>query len=132
MVLTVAFGVLVLIGALLAFAATRPGSMHVERSARIKAPAESIFPLISDFHRWEAWSPYEKLDPAMKKTFSGAASGTGAVYEWQGNNKAGQGRMEMTAVSTPSQVTIRLDFMKPFEAHNVAQFTLAPDGDATN
>jgi carbon monoxide dehydrogenase subunit G len=131
MLMDIALAIIVLVVALLAFAATRPGSMHIERSARIKAPASRIFPLICDFRRWEGWSPYERLDPAMKKTYSGASSGTGAVYEWAGNNKAGQGRMEMTDVSDPSRVTIQLDFMKPFEGHNIAQFTLAPDGDAT-
>src|SRR5688500_18970273 len=83
------------IAAILIFAATRPDSFHVERSVSIQAPPERIFPLISDFHRWPAWSPWEKLDPAMKRTHSGAASGTGAAYAWQGNSDVGAGRMEI-------------------------------------
>ena len=92
---------------------------------------EAIFPLISDFHRWTAWSPYEKRDPAMKRTYSGAAQGKGAVYEWEGNSEVGQGRMEITDTSDPSRVTIKLDFMKPFEGHNDAEFALVPQGGTT-
>jgi hypothetical protein len=124
--------VVILIVAVLAYAATRPGTLHVERSAGIKASPEKIFPMISDFHNWSAWSPYEKLDPAMKRTFSGAPRGNGAVYEWEGNSNVGQGRMEITNASPSSNVTIKLDFVKPMEGHNVAVFTLEPKGDTTN
>ena len=123
--------VLVLIVAVLAYAATRPDALHVERSAEIKAPPERILPLIADFHNWASWSPYEKVDPAMKKTYSGPDKGKGAVYEWAGNSQVGQGRMEITDVSEPSRVDIKLDFIKPFEGHNVAVFALRPQGDAT-
>ena len=126
----IALVVVVLVAGVLAYAATRPDSLHVQRAASIKAPPEKIVALISDFHSWTAWSPYEKVDPAMKKTYSGAASGKGAVYEWDGNRQVGQGRMEITEAS-PSRVTIKLDFLKPFEGHNVAAFTLTPQGDAT-
>lgn len=127
--------VVVLIAALLAFAATRPDSFRVQRRASIKASPEKIFPLIADFHRWTSWSPWEKRDPALKRSYSGAASGTGAVYAWEGNRNVGSGRMEITEASSPSKVTIQLDFIKPFEGHNVAEFTLepaGPAGDATN
>jgi carbon monoxide dehydrogenase subunit G len=124
--------VVVLILGVLAYAATRPGAMHVERTATINARPDAIFPLINDFHGWSAWSPYEKLDPEMKKTYSGAPSGKGAVYEWDGNSQAGKGRMEITDVAQPARVTIKLDFIEPFEGHNVAAFSLAPQGDATN
>ncbi|HEY8021999.1 MAG TPA: SRPBCC family protein [Thermoanaerobaculia bacterium] len=127
----IALVVLVLIVALLIYAATRPDSFRVERSTSIKAPPEKIYALIDDFRGWGAWSPWEKLDPAMKRTYSGAAQGKGAVYEWSGNSKVGSGRMEITGTSAPSQVTIQLDFLQPFEAHNVADFTLEPLGDAT-
>ena len=123
--------VVVLVGALLAYAATKPDSMHVQRAASIKAPPDKIFPLINDFHSWSSWSPYEKLDPAMKRTYSGAANGKGAVYEWEGNSQVGQGRMEITDTSHPSRVTIKLDFIKPFEGHDVAEFALVPQGDST-
>ena len=118
----------VVLAAILGFAATRPGTFRVERSKSIEAPPARIFELINDFHRWAAWSPWEKLDPAMKRTFAGAPSGKGAVYEWAGNSKAGEGRMEITGTSPGSKVTIKLDFLKPFEAHNTAEFTLVPAG----
>jgi hypothetical protein len=118
----------VVLAAILGFAATRPGTFRVERSKSIEASPARIFELIEDFHRWAAWSPWEKLDPAMKRTFAGAPSGKGAVYEWAGNSKAGEGRMEITGMSPGSKVTIKLDFLKPFEAHNTAEFTLVPAG----
>jgi uncharacterized protein YndB with AHSA1/START domain len=124
--------VVVLIAALLAYAATRPNNFRVQRRASIKASPEKIFPLIADFHNWTSWSPWEKKDPALKRTFSGAPSGKGAVYAWEGNRDVGSGRMEITEAASPSKVTIQLDFIKPFEGHNIAEFTLEPVGDATN
>jgi hypothetical protein len=124
--------VIMLVAALLAYAATKPDTFHIQRSANIKAPPEKIFALIEDFHSWSAWSSWEKMDPAMKRTYSGSANGTGAVYAWKGNNKVGEGRMEITDTSPPSKVTIKLDFIKPFEGHNIAEFTLDPKGDSTN
>ena len=116
----------------LILAAMRPNVFSVQRSIGIRAPADRIFPLIADFRQWPAWSPWERIDPAMKRTLSGAASGPGAVYEWQGSSKVGQGRMEMREVVPPSKVAIQLDFIKPFEGHNVTEFTLAPRGDTTD
>jgi uncharacterized protein YndB with AHSA1/START domain len=127
----IALAVVVAIGVLLVYAATRPGSLHVQRTASIKAPPERIFPLISDFHSWSSWSAYEKVDPGMKRAYSGAATGKGAVYEWAGNSQVGQGRMEITDVSHPSRVTIKLDFIKPLEGHDIAEFALVPQGDST-
>lgn len=123
--------IVVLLGAVLVVAATRPDTFRIERSADIKAPPEKILVYIADFHRWGLWSPYEKLDPAMQRDYSGAATGKGAVYSWASDGKAGAGRMEITDVS-PSRVLIQLDFAKPFESHNMAEFTLTPSGDATN
>jgi uncharacterized protein YndB with AHSA1/START domain len=123
--------VVLLIGGLLGFAATRPDTFRVERSASINAPPEKIFALIQDFHNWPSWSPWEKLDPAMKKTHSGSEQGTGAAYAWEGNNDVGQGHMEITDATSPSKVVIKLDFLKPFEAHNMAEFTLEAKGAAT-
>ena len=128
----IAIAVVVLVAAVLVFAATRPDNFRVQRATSIKAPPEKIFPLITDLHRWGSWSPWEKMDPAMKRSYSGAASGKGAVYAWEGNSKVGEGRMEITYVSPPSKVTIKLDFVKPIEGHNVAEFTLEPKGDSTN
>ena len=123
--------VVVLIGALLAYAATRPDSFRVERAAVIKAPPAKVFALIDDFHQWAGWSPWEKLDPSMKRSHSGAASGKGAVYAWEGNGDVGAGRMEILETTAPSRVLIRLDFMKPFEATNTAEYTIQPEGEAT-
>jgi uncharacterized protein YndB with AHSA1/START domain len=121
----------VLLTAVMVLAATKADTFHVERTVWIKAPPEKVFPLINDFHNWGSWSPWEKLDPTMKRTHSGAASGKGAVYAWEGNNDVGQGRMEIRDEAPPSRVTIQLDFLKPFEAHNVAAFTLEPKGEFT-
>lgn len=129
MLIPIAAGAAALLGGLFTYAATRPGAFRVQRSALVQAPPEAILPHLTDFRRWAAWSPYEKLDPQMKKTFGGAESGPGAVYTWQGR-KAGAGRMEMTGAS-PRGVTIRLDFTKPFEAHNTSEFLLEPQGAAT-
>lgn len=120
-----------IIAAVLAYAATRPNDFVVSRSATIKAPAETIFPLINDFRRWPEWSPFEKLDPQMRRTLSGADSGKGAAYAWEGNSKAGKGRMEITHSVPSSQVALKLDFEKPFRANNIVDFSLSPSGDGT-
>jgi len=104
----------------------------MQRSTRVNAPADQIFPHINDLRRWVAWSPFEKLDPAMNKTYSGSSSGPGAIYEWEGNKKAGKGRMEITRVTEPSEVVIKLDFIKPFEGHNVTTFTMTPAAGGTD
>jgi hypothetical protein len=127
----VAIAIVVLLAAVLVCASTQPSTFRVQREVSIKARPEKIAGLISDFHSWSLWSPYEKLDPAMKKTFNGAESGRGAVYEWEGNSKAGTGRMEITDASA-SRVAIKLDFQKPFKSHSVAEFTLDPQGDSTH
>jgi uncharacterized protein YndB with AHSA1/START domain len=128
----VAMGIVVLVAAILVFAATKPDIFRVQRTTSIKAPPETIFAHISDLHRWRAWSPYEKKDPAMKRTLSGAGNGKGAVYEWDGNKDVGKGRMEIIEASPPSKVRLTLDFVKPFEAHNIVEFTLEPNGDSTH
>ena len=112
--------VVVLIAAVLGFAMTKPDSFSVQRTANIKAPPEKIFPLIIDLHSWGSWSSWEKLDPTMKRMYSGAQSGKGAVYEWEGNAKIGTGRMEIVDATPPSKVAIKLDFLKPIEGHNIA------------
>ncbi|HSW11680.1 MAG TPA: SRPBCC family protein [Solimonas sp.] len=116
--------------ALLLFAATRPDSFRVERSTLVQAPPAAIQPLIEDFHRWTAWSPWEHRDPAMKRTYSGAERGIGAAYAWEGNSEVGSGRMEILE-STPQKIVIKLDFITPFEGHNTAEFTLVPEGNST-
>ncbi|HEY4137420.1 MAG TPA: SRPBCC family protein [Casimicrobiaceae bacterium] len=128
--MTIAIVVIALIAAFLLYAAMRPNEFRVHRSARINAAPDKIFPHIADFHEWVNWSPYERLDPAMKKTHSGAPSGKGAIYEWDGNSKAGQGRMEIVDVTAPRNLTVDLHFVRPFRAHNAAEFTLdqKPEG----
>ncbi len=118
------------IAVVLIIASTRPDIFTVQRSINIKAKPEKIAASITDFHKWTSWSPYEKYDPAMKKTFSGPQKGKGAAYEWNGNSKVGSGRMEIMETS-PSRVSIKLDFFKPMEGHNVADFIFEPDGGST-
>lgn len=117
--------------AILAVAAMKPDTFSLQREADINAPPEKVFALINDFRDWTKWSPWEKLDPGLQRTHSGAASGKGAVYAWSGNKKVGQGRMEILDAS-PSAIKIKLDFLKPFEAHNITDFTLAPRDGGTH
>lgn len=130
MIKTIFIVVILAIVALLAYAATRPNSFRLERQTVIKAPPEKVFANLVDFNKWGAWSPWEKLDPQMKRSHSGAASGKGASYAWAGD-KVGAGRMEILDATPSSSVKIKLDFTKPFEAHNRVDFTLVPQGDST-
>jgi uncharacterized protein YndB with AHSA1/START domain len=127
----IAMVVLVAIVALLGYAATRPDHFRIARSTVIKAPPERIYALLDDFHKWGAWSPYEKLDPAMTRTYGGPASGLGSTYAWSGDGKAGAGRMEIVEIAAPSKLLVDLDFTKPFQSRSKAIFTLVPEGDAT-
>ena len=124
--LTVAVIIVILLAALLAYATTRPASFRVERSIAINAPAAKIYPLISDFHGWREWSPWENLDARLQRTYTG-----GSIYEWEGK-KSGKGRMEITHASPDWHILIKLDFIKPFEGHNTAEFTLTPAANLTN
>jgi uncharacterized protein YndB with AHSA1/START domain len=132
-VIAIVGGILsVLVLAVLIIAATKPDTFRVTRATSIKAPPEKIFPLINDFQQWSAWSPYEHKDPAMKRTFSGAQSGKGAVYAWEGDSQVGQGRMEISDTTPLSKIVLNLDFKKPMEAHNIVVFTMVPKGDVTD
>lgn len=111
-------------------AANTSDTFRVERSTVIAAPAAAIFPHINDFHAWADWSPFERMDTEIAKTFSGPKSGVGAAYAWVGK-KAGSGSMEILRAEAPSKVVIKLDFTKPFTAHNTAEFTLEPHGAGT-
>lgn len=115
----------------LAIAASKPDVLHIERSASIKAAPDKLFALLSDFHQWIKWSPFDEKDPNLKRTFSGAEKGKGAMYEWNGNSDVGSGQMEIVEAKEPSEVKVNLHFVKPFEGSNVARFTLVPEGDAT-
>ena len=131
MIKTILIVLVVVVVAILIYAATKPDTFVVQRSAGVKAPPERIFALISDFKAWPQWSPYEKRDPAMQRTLGGSAQGKGATYAWKGNSNVGEGSMEITEVIEPSRIVIKLDFVKPFAANNVAEFTLVPSGDTT-
>jgi uncharacterized protein YndB with AHSA1/START domain len=127
----IALGLVAVIAIILVLALTKPDTFTVQRSIVIKAPPEKIMPLIADFHNWASWSYWETLDPKMQRTFSGAPSGVGAVYGWKGNSDVGEGRMEVLSLAAPSKVTIKLDFIDPFESSNVTDFVLTPQGDTT-
>jgi uncharacterized protein YndB with AHSA1/START domain len=120
----------VLIAAILVYAASKPDAFRVQRTTTINAPPEKIFPLINDLHSHTSWSPFER-DPEMKRTHSGAPQGTGAVYEWAGNRKVGTGRIAITESTPPSRIMMKLDMFTPFEAHNIVEFTLEPQGQST-
>ena len=131
MLIIIAIIITVAIIMALILAAAKPDSFRIERSINIKALPEKIFPLIIDFHHMNTWSAWEKIDPAMKRSFSGAESGKGAMYAWDGNKEIGQGSMEILEATASSKVLIKIDFYKPFEAHNMVEFTLLPHAEAT-
>ncbi len=107
----IAVVLVVAIAIILILAATKPDTFKVQRATTVKAPPEKIFPLINDFHQWGTWSPYENKDPAMKRNYSGAASGKGSVYAWEGNKNVGSGRMEILDSSAPSKIVIKARFL---------------------
>lgn len=132
MIKIIVVAVVVLIAGVLIFAATRPDTFRVERSASIQAPPEKVYALISDFRQWAAWSPWEKKDPAMQRRFGAQTGGKGATYAWEGNKDVGKGSMTITEAIAPSKLMLNLDFEKPFDAHNIVTFSLTPRGDATD
>jgi hypothetical protein len=130
----IALIIILVVAALVTFllvVVSKPNNFRMQRSLTINAPADVIYAHIDDFHKWQAWSPWEQLDPDLKRTYSGAPSGIGAVYDWQGNGKAGQGRMTIREATPAHRLLINLDFIKPFPATNSAEFLLQPSGDAT-
>ncbi len=131
MLLYVLIGLAVLITVMLLLASTKPNTVHYERSTVINASPDKILPHITDFHKWMPWSPWEKLDPHMKRTYVGAVSGVGAKYAWDGRKKAGTGTMEIQEVRADG-VTIDLRFIKPWKAECIAQFHFMPQPNGTN
>ncbi|MET0380166.1 MAG: SRPBCC family protein [Spongiibacteraceae bacterium] len=127
----IAIVVVVLVAGLLLVAAMQPDDFRVQRSATIKAPPEKIFALINHLPSWRQWSPYEKKDPDMQRQFSGPESGVGAAYAWSGDKNVGKGDMKIAAVTEPSKIVIDLNFIEPFQAHNVAEFDLIANGEST-
>jgi uncharacterized protein YndB with AHSA1/START domain len=127
----ITIAVVVIIAGILIIASTKPDTFRVERAASIKAPPEKVFALINDFKRWDEWSPWEKKDPAMKRTYGPTTAGKGARYGWEGNRDVGQGSMDITDSVPSSKVALKLDFVKPFEGHNTVDFSLVPQGETT-
>ena len=128
---TIGVVIVVAIAGILLYAATKPDSFRVQRVVLINAPSDKVFPLINDIKAWTVWSPYEKKDPAMKRTYGAVTAGKGATYAWDGDKNVGQGSIEMIE-SGPRKIVIKLDFLKPFEAHNMGEFLLEPKGDSTS
>lgn len=116
---------------ILLLAAFKPATFRVERRTTVQASAGTVFASLEDFHRWVHWSPWEGLDPALQRTYSGPAVGQGAVYAWEGNKKVGAGRMEIVESTPPSRLVVKLDFLRPWEAHNTVEFSLTPAAGGT-
>jgi uncharacterized protein YndB with AHSA1/START domain len=131
--LLIVAGVVLVLGiALAVYISRQPSEFSVTRSATIDASPSTVFALVSDFHAWRGWSPWEKMDPALKRTYEGSASGEGAVYSWVGNKQVGEGRMTIVESRPSDFIRIKLEFFKPFRATNEAQFTFQSTGDRTN
>lgn len=131
MIATLALVVAVALAALLLYAATRPDTLHIARSVRIQAPADAIKPLINDMQRFNTWNPFNRKDPAMKGSYRGPSSGPGAVYDFDGNRNVGKGSIAIIEPSAPNRVTMTLDMTAPMACHNVIDFTLDRQGEAT-
>jgi hypothetical protein len=123
-VIIVAVAIAAVLAFVVIFAATRPDTFRVQRSVTINAAPEKIFPLVDDFHNWPGWAPQDKEDPSMKRTYSGAAFGTGTVSDWESSGSAGKGRMSIIESTPPTRVLVKVDFVKPFAAHNLNEFIL--------
>jgi len=124
-------GVAILLVLLVVAVALRPADFSITRSATVSAPPSVVFALVNDFHRWRDWSPWENIDPALKRTYAGPPSGEGAVYSWAGNNQVGEGRMTITESRPSDRIVIKLEFLKPFAAINTTVFTFQAQGDQT-
>jgi len=131
MLMTILIAIVAIIGVFLVVVAMQPDEFRVVRKGTVAAPAAVVFAQVNDFHKWEAWNPWGKLDPAMKNSYEGAAAGTGAKYSWVGNTKVGAGRMTITESRPHDLIRIRLEFLKPFTATNMAEFTFTPEGTQT-
>jgi uncharacterized protein YndB with AHSA1/START domain len=129
--LTVVVLVVVAVVGVAGAALTRPDAFKVERSVTMAVPPEAVYQQVADFKAWERWSPWAKLDPAMKTEYAGTAGSPGATYHWAGNDQVGEGRMTITEVVPPARVAIKLEFIKPWTATNDTTFVLAPEGSGT-
>lgn len=125
----IALGAVIL--GLVVIVALQPAEFRVSRSTTIAAPAAAVFEQVNDFHKWDAWSPWAKIDPNMKKSHEGAPAGVGASYAWSGNDQVGEGRMTLTDSKPNELIRIKLEFLKPFAATNTTEFSFKPDGNQT-
>ena len=125
----IAFAVILIVFAVVV--AIQPGDFRITRSTTIAAPPAAVFAQVNDFHKWEAWSPWAKLDPAMKTLYDGPTEGPGTIYTWSGNSKVGEGRMTITESHPSDLVRIQLEFLKPISATNTTEFTFKADGSQT-
>jgi len=131
MFVKILIGIAILLLLFVIVVATRPAEYQVSRSAQISAPPSAVFAEVNDFHRWTAWNPWGKLDPAMKQSYGGAASGVGASYSWAGNHQVGEGRMTIIESRPDERVKIQMEFLKPFAGNSVAEFNFKPAGEQT-
>jgi hypothetical protein len=122
---------LVIVFGLVAVVATRPSQFHIARATTIAAPASVVFAQVNDFHKWEAWNPWAKLDPAVKQTYEGAPAGAGSIYTWNGNSQVGAGRMTIVESHPSELIRIKLEFLKPIAGTSTAEFSFKPEGDRT-
>jgi hypothetical protein len=123
--------VVVIIIVLVVIVVLQPGDFRVARSTLVSAPPTAVFAQVNDFHKWNAWNPWGKVDPSMKQTYEGAPAGPGAVYTWTGNKEVGAGRMTITDSRPSDLIRVKLEFFKPFAATNTAEFTFVPEGNQT-
>jgi hypothetical protein len=131
MIIYILIGLTVIVAGLVVIVAMQPTDFCISRSATILAPASTLFEEVNDFHKWEAWSPWARLDPTAKNSYEGAPSGVGAIYRWVGNNQVGQGSMTLMESRPDNLIRIKLEFLKPFQATHTAEFTFKPSGDQT-
>ena len=131
MIKKILLGLVIIVVILVVVILLQPAHYHVERSATISAPPATVFAQVNDFHKWEAWSPWAKIDPSMKQNYDGAPAGVGAGYSWVGNSQAGEGRMTITDSHPSDLIKIKLEFLKPFAATDTTAFTFKPQGNQT-
>ena len=131
MLKTFFLGLMAAILAFCAYVALLPADFRIERTATLAAPPAQVFPHINNLRKWQEWSPWAKMDPAAKTTFEGPEAGTGAIFNWSGNEKVGEGRMTIIDSRPNEAIKMKLDFLKPWPASNTADFTLVPDGQQT-
>lgn len=132
MIKKILLGLVVVLGIFAIVVAFQPSAFQVVRTTKISAPPQTVFAEVNDLHKWDAWSPWAKLDPAMKVTHEGAPAGKGAIYSWAGNKEVGEGRMTITESRPPELVRIQLDFIKPFASTSLTEFTFKPEGNQTS